>query len=170
LYDSTYQFVLASDASANFLLADASQASLYTFGTSENLVMSYGTNDTVFYYPDEMVAAGVSRFRHADFEHVPKSAQLVTMMPIQFDSSQGADPMYVAVDTQGDSFYPVLCNVDTSVSNTTSSALKVFLVKDPVNGLDVFNNTDLSYTTFGGAVTSNSCSLLWLTAKNVTAY
>jgi hypothetical protein len=63
----------------------------------------------MFYYPDIMDKYGVSRFRMNDYDHIPTTADFITLTPINDDGSDSTSRVYVAVDTSGDVFFTVVC-------------------------------------------------------------
>jgi len=82
LIDSTGGWVLANFDDGNFFLAPATEAADWTFASDENILVGDGNDLTFFYYPDEMDILGVSRWRLNDEQHVPKTADFITMAPI----------------------------------------------------------------------------------------
>lgn len=92
-----------------------------------------------------MTKFGVSRFRLSTQDAVPKTAEMVTLVPV--DYSEGASPkVYMALDSMGNSFFPVVCDVQGGAS-------KVFLVADSEAGLETLKGNGLRYIVTGGVVT-----------------
>lgn len=92
-----------------------------------------------------------------DYTHIPKTADLVTLIPLDADTSSDTPGIYVAADTKGNILYPVVC----SISGLES---KVFLVTDPDSGVKKLTQPELQYVITGGPV--SSCSLLALKTTN----
>jgi hypothetical protein len=100
----------------------------------------------MFYYPDVMDKYGVSRFRMNDYDHIPTTADFITLTPINDDGSDSTPGVYVAVDTSGDVFFTVVCLLQNQQA-------KIFLVKDLDAGVAALTSGDLEYTVTGGVAT-----------------
>lgn len=73
---------------------------------------------------------------------VPKTAEMVALVPV--DYSEGASPkVYMALDSLGNSFFPVVCDIQGGAS-------KVFLAQDSEGGLETLKGDGLRYIVTGG--------------------
>jgi hypothetical protein len=97
-----------------------------------------------------MAAYGVSRFRMNDYTHIPITADFISLVPVNVNSTTPADVkgqgVYVAVDTEGDMHYTVACLLQ-------GQEAKIFLVGDLETWMDVLMNSTLEYTVTEGVVT-----------------
>ncbi|KAI9760678.1 MAG: hypothetical protein M4579_001542 [Chaenotheca gracillima] len=152
ILDSTGAYQLSTDDSGNFGLVDASNAddALY-FASYQNVTISDESDRIFHYYPDTLSKFGVSRFRISDEDSVPKTADVVTLVPIDSDGSASTGGVYVAVNSNGDLLFPVICNIEDQAS-------KFFLVSDVTTGTERLTQADLRYIVTGGIV--SDCSFV----------
>ncbi|KAG5925798.1 hypothetical protein E4U42_003930 [Claviceps africana] len=109
------------------------------------------------YYRNTMSTLGVSRLRASGEDDVPHGAVAIALVPLQHPEQQPLE-LVVAVDPSHQVLYPVVCDfVDKS------SASKVFLVRDPVQGPAVLRRSDVIHSVTGGPVAE--CRLLALKEK-----
>ena len=98
------------------------------------------------YYPDLMEKYGVSRFRVSDETHIPKDADLAVLAPVDLDDSAGTPSVYGVLDTRGNAFLPITCDIGGEDS-------KVFLARGE-EGAKTLMGDELKYTVTGGIVQS----------------
>ncbi|KIW23961.1 uncharacterized protein PV07_09705 [Cladophialophora immunda] len=150
--DTGLLYNLAADDEGNVRIQDIDSE---TFGSAlfqvfDEVVVGDSEGRTLFYYSPEMSNYGVSRLRLGDSEHIPISSEIVGLVPFLVDdeTNDGAlDSVFVAMDTQGNEYWTVLCNY--ADGNTAS---KVFLVQDFDAGLDTLKNATLEQSVTGGAI------------------
>ncbi|GAM84710.1 hypothetical protein ANO11243_027110 [Dothideomycetidae sp. 11243] len=109
----------------------------------DHTVFTDANNNFLIYYPDTVDLYGVSRFRSAAWGSIPLTANLITLSTVTGANGTSA---LLAVDTQGDYFFPILCLFD-DLSN------KLFLVKNPTTDLQFVADQSLRYVVTGGVVT-----------------
>jgi len=145
--DTTNTYVLSSDDSGNMYLdsAAAGPSGDSTFALDTGLVVGDESDRFLHYYPDVMAAFNVSRIRLSTQDAVPVTSDIITLAPLDGDSENSAVSVYIAVDSKGDYFYPVTCNIEGQPS-------KVFIVADPVKGLETLLLEELRYIVTGGIV------------------
>ncbi|KAM4067201.1 hypothetical protein HRG_001186 [Hirsutella rhossiliensis] len=98
------------------------------------------------YYSAIISAAGVSRLRVADSHKTPKSSVPVLLTLYESPENQ-QEQFYVAVDSQEEAFYPLVCDYkDDRIGS------KVFLAKDPVQGVETLQSPDVEHSVTGGKV------------------
>ncbi|ORX34861.1 hypothetical protein BD324DRAFT_140973 [Kockovaella imperatae] len=153
LLDSTGKYNLAEFTDGNFYMIESDPDNVFTYASSDNLVFGDGEGDVFFYYPDEMAALGVSRFRQNDLKHIPLGADLITLAPINFDKKASTPGIYLGFDTSGNAFYPVICEM-------SGLSPKIFLVKDLKTGPTTLTDPALQYVVTGGVV--EVCNVLAL--------
>lgn len=152
IQDSTNQYLLSTDDDGTFNLQRAGDTDFgTTFLSFNNIVTSDDSKRIMHYYPDAMAKFGVSRFRMSTTDDFPKTADIVTLAPLNADDSTSTPGVYVAVDTKSQIFYPVVCNVQGQSS-------KLFLAMDPVGGLQTLMKEELRYILTGGVV--ENCSYI----------
>jgi hypothetical protein len=147
ILDSTGAYLLSNDNDGNFNLQLSCEQddSGISFATYHKVVVGDDSDWIMQYYPETMKKFGVSRFRMSSDQVLPESSDIVTLAPLDYDGSTDTHGVYLAVSTTGDFFYPVVCNINDQVS-------KIFLVEDPVKGLERLKNKDLRYIITGGVV------------------
>ncbi|KAK6339975.1 hypothetical protein TWF718_009362 [Orbilia javanica] len=111
----------------------------------DNLVVGTGDGRLLYTYVDELIEHGVSRFRLAPWERLPMSAEQVVIVP-----NNNVMTAYT-VEEKGSILYPVVCTYATQPS-------KVFLVKDPVEGVKKLESRELQDSITGGRV--NACAFI----------
>ncbi|KAF3176297.1 hypothetical protein TWF225_008752 [Orbilia oligospora] len=104
-----------------------------------NLVVGTSDGRLLYTYADELLEHGVSRFRLAPWERLPVSAEQVVIIP-----NNNAMTAYT-IEEKGTILYPVVCAY-------TSQPSKVFLVRDPIEGVKKLESRDLQDTITGGRV------------------
>jgi hypothetical protein len=115
------------------------------------VLVADGAQRLLHYYSNTMNATGVSRLRVADEESVPEGSVVVVFAAFRANNTGPSgnstdDGYYIAVDTDLNVFYPVLCTY------TDGSLSKMFVVTDPVAGLTVLQSADVEFSITGGAV------------------
>ncbi|RDW56394.1 hypothetical protein BP5796_13216 [Coleophoma crateriformis] len=117
--DSTGKYLLAAGDNGNFYVETKSVGRVdgaTIFALSDNIIVTDESDRFIFYYPDTMAKFGVSRVRLGNDTTFPKTADIVSLVPLDFDDSAVTPGVYVAVGTtQGTNaaktyFYPVICN------------------------------------------------------------
>ncbi|KAJ1566527.1 hypothetical protein HK405_009451 [Cladochytrium tenue] len=156
LVDVSGTYSLGEDEWGNFMLDDAANAGNYLFYSNDQLIDTDEQNNVFFYFPDEMTALGVSRFRVKNDTSVPKVADVVFLVPIDYDDSSNTTGVYVALNTNEDIFYTVACSI-TGIGN------KVFLVANITEGITTLQKTELEYVVTGGVV--ENCGLVMFASK-----
>ncbi|EKG21794.1 hypothetical protein MPH_00713 [Macrophomina phaseolina MS6] len=154
--DSTGAWYLSADADGALNLqaaADAASDGGVTFATYDNLTVSDDQDRVFHYHPDTMAALGVSRFRIGALEELPKGADMITLAPIDTDGSAETKGVVVALNSEGNAFYTVVCNV--------GDAAKVFLVADPDAGAAALEREGMQWIVTGGVATD--CSAMAFT-------
>ncbi|KAI1849170.1 hypothetical protein JX266_005131 [Neoarthrinium moseri] len=129
------------DATANNTLGDAGAY----WGSYDQIITSDGSARVLHYYPDTIDAYGVSRLRISPIDKMPKSSDCISLVPVNYDNSPSTPGVYVAVDTVGKLFWPIICNIAGQPS-------KIFVASDPVTGPAKLTDPDLRYTVTGGVV------------------
>lgn len=155
-------FTTLVDVQATFQLIPGNDGNLYAgaytagspsdsglFASYENIIVGDDQNQILHYYPDEMAVYNASRIRLSSPDVIPKTADAITLSPIDYDNSDSSNPVtYFAIDTKSNVYSLVLCDF----SNGADS--KVFIVNDQ-SGLDSLeNNVNIKYTVTGAPVTS----------------
>lgn len=113
-----------------------------------------GVHRSMHYYNDTMAKIGVSRLRVSDSSRVPRSSVTVAFVPL--DNPDGGQRLYVAADSKQGMFFPVVCDF------SDKSASKLFLVADPVEGVETLQRKGVEHSVTGGQVAA--CRLLPLKA------
>ena len=139
--------MLSSDDSGNIYLDSvaAGPSGDSTFALDTGLVVGDESDRFLHYYPDVMAVFNVSRIRLSTQDAVPATSDIITLAPLDGDSENSAVSVYIAVDSKGAYFYPVTCNIEGQPS-------KVFIVADPVKGLETLLMEELRYIVTGGVV------------------
>ncbi|KAH6658700.1 hypothetical protein BKA67DRAFT_558781 [Truncatella angustata] len=98
-----------------------------------------------------MNAFGVSRLRLSSIDEIPKGADIITLLPVNYDESDSTPGIYMAVDTKGNYFYIMACDIE-------GDAAKIFIASDPDAGAAKLAEADLRYIVTGGVV--QDCSFM----------
>ncbi|KAK6523327.1 hypothetical protein TWF281_001306 [Arthrobotrys megalospora] len=104
-----------------------------------NLVVGASDGRLLYTYPDELLEYGVSRFRLAPWERLPRTAEQVVIVP-----NNNAMTAYT-IEQKGRILYPVVCTY-------TTQPTKVFLALDPVEGVRKLEAAELRDKITGGRV------------------
>ena len=161
IQDISGAFVLAYDGRDNFLLqSTASALGQYPFTVEDGIVLGGDGDDVMFYYPDEMRALGVSRFRLGDLGAVPKTSEMIVLAPF---SADGEDVFLPVAATSGDLFSMVFCTYAGGLSS------KVFLVNDVSAGIATLMTTEAEYVVTGGVIDTCTPFALASTLPGITA-
>ncbi|KAL9036083.1 MAG: hypothetical protein Q9214_006293, partial [Letrouitia sp. 1 TL-2023] len=149
LTDRDGKLQLTSSDSGSLSLSPVSSTPVpgTVFASYNGMIVADSQDRLLHYYAPTMTAYGVSRLRVATLDHMPNTARLLSLAPIDFDNDPGTPSMVVAVDTQGGSYYLVLCTFD-------GGADKMFVVRDVDQGVDVLQSEEVRYTITGGVVKS----------------
>lgn len=153
-------FTTIVDVQNTFALAPGENGNLYAAAIdgTDNGTALFSLYDTVIvgddgerllhYYPDEMAVYNASRIRLSYEDQIPKTADVITLSPIDYDSTSSSNPsVYFAVDSKSNTYNLVLCDF----SNGADS--KVFIVNDE-SGIDALTgNVNMRYTVTGAPVT-----------------
>ncbi|KAH7052402.1 hypothetical protein B0J12DRAFT_785256 [Macrophomina phaseolina] len=141
IQDSTRQWHLASDSTGVFnLQAIGDQDGGLVFGSLTGVIASDASNRVMHYYPDQMRKLGVSRFLMSSVTSIPNGSDFISLVPI---STGRTTPVLMAVDSAGNSFYTVACNLD-------GNSNKIFLVSDINVGPTTLQGEDFWYIVAGG--------------------
>ncbi|KAK6836468.1 hypothetical protein PG987_006963 [Apiospora arundinis] len=149
LRDAMGQYLLSADSSGTFNLVPATSGDAdSTLVSFDNVATQDAAGRLFHYFPETMKAFGISRFRLADTEDWPRTADIVALAPVDHDDSPETPGVYVAADTQGGVFYTVVCNLKGGLPS------KVFLVDDPSEAkLEALKGKkELQWTVVGGVV------------------
>jgi hypothetical protein len=108
----TFQLIPGDDGNlfaATYTAGSSSDTGL--FGSYQNVVIGDDQERVLHYYPDEMAAYNASRIRLSSGDLIPKTADAITLSPIDSDGSDGENPTtYFAVTTKKDVYSLVVCN------------------------------------------------------------
>jgi hypothetical protein len=149
ILDSTGTYLLALADNGNFVLDPASNpTSNDVFASINQTVSSDFEEDLMWYYPDEMAAFNVSRFRMGSQYVIPKTSDVISLVPLDYED--GTPPIYVAVDTKDNVFYTMVC------SYADDTPAQIFLAADPEAGATKLADPGLMYILTGGVV--SECS------------
>lgn len=151
--DTTGQLQLLSTDNGNMYMSTNFTGA--NFASDGTVALGDSTGKMFLYYPDVMAAFGVSRFRLGAWGSIPHGARLLTLTPL----NNSGTTVFVAVDTLGNYFFPVLCTYEGATRP------KVFLVKDPTADLSFILDTQLRFTVTGGVVAQ--CNPLAFTSKDL---
>ncbi|KAL9107491.1 MAG: hypothetical protein Q9227_007593 [Pyrenula ochraceoflavens] len=148
--DSTGRYTLSTDESGSFHIVSASTLDpAATFLSYDNVVLSDMSGRIMRFYPDTMAAFNVSRFRLSSTDAWPKTSEMVSLVTVDYDNDPATPAVSVASDTLSHYYYTVLCNLQGQYS-------KVFLVADPVAGVEILKREDLQHIMTGEVVTDCS--------------
>ncbi|KAH7324936.1 hypothetical protein B0I35DRAFT_425228 [Stachybotrys elegans] len=146
-------YAMAIEGAKNPSCADA-----FTF--MEKALVSDGAKRVMHYYNNTMSVVGVSRLRAEEASSIPSTGVVVALAPYEGDSDAN---LYLAVDPQGEVFYPMVCEYKDG------TAAKLFLAKDPVIGAQTLASPAVQHSITGGEV--SRCSPLELTkGANASGY
>ncbi|KJZ70900.1 hypothetical protein HIM_09693 [Hirsutella minnesotensis 3608] len=110
----------------------------------DDLVAFDGAQKIMQYDNNTMSKLGVSRLRLRSGQEVTKSGVAVVLGLYTNTTSQ--DSYYLAVNPDGQVFYPVVCDYEDK------NGPKVFLASDPDSGVDMLSSQDVRLSITGGAV------------------
>lgn len=105
-------------------------------------------------YTSELNSLNVSRIRLSDETTFPKSGLLVGLVGV----STGGSNLMMAMDTNGGIYYLATCNLQ-------NQSTKLFVVKDPDQGLTVLSTPIASWTVTGGV--ASNCALVGINPPSV---
>lgn len=149
--DLSGQYLLLATPNGSFHLASASDSAAtdpgLTFASYDNVTVSDDADRILHYYPDLMAAFGVSRFRISGSDAIPKTAEIITLVPFNYDDDDATPGVLMAADTAGNVFYTVACNIRGQVS-------KLFLANNPDEGVKTLEREDLQFIVTGGVVSN----------------
>jgi hypothetical protein len=144
----TFQLIPGDDGNlfaATYTAGSSSDTGL--FGSYQNVVIGDDQERVLHYYPDEMAAYNASRIRLSSGDLIPKTADAITLSPIDSDGSDGENPTtYFAVTTKKDVYSLVVCNFANSANS------KVFLVADQTGLDNLETNVHMKFTVTGAPV------------------
>ncbi|RDW59947.1 hypothetical protein BP6252_13034 [Coleophoma cylindrospora] len=156
--DSTGKYLLAAGDNGNFYVETKTAVQVdgaTLFALSSNIIVTDESDRFIFYYPNTMAQFGISRLRLGNDTTFPRTADIVSLVPLDFDDSAVTPGVYVAVGTNQAAnaaktyFYPVICNYESQVS-------KIFLVNDVKLGVLKLADPTMRYIVTGGVVTNCS--------------
>ena len=140
---NTYSLVSDPD-SGNLYVGVAGQGTY--FAAVDGFVIGDDSDNYLHYHPDVMAAYNVSRIRLSDETAIPKTADIVSLAPVDYDDSSATPNVYAAIDTMGNVFVTITCDIEGEDS-------KVFLARDAEEGIKMLQEQKLRYTVTGGVVT-----------------
>ncbi|KJZ80482.1 hypothetical protein HIM_00332 [Hirsutella minnesotensis 3608] len=111
-----------------------------------NVIVADGAFKALHYYEATMAAAGVSRLRVSDAHEMPKSG-VPTLLALYTNPANQQEQYYVAVDSKEEVYYPLVCDFVEEHSGS-----KVFLAKDPEQGIKTLQSPDVEHSITGGQV------------------
>ncbi|KAI9162978.1 hypothetical protein HJFPF1_04573 [Paramyrothecium foliicola] len=105
----------------------------------EDALVADGTSRALHYYNNTMAILGISRLRIDHESRTPEGGVLIAWAP------DVKNKMYIAVDPDDNFFYPIACAYENGNA-------KVFLAKDPEEGVKTLKSKDVQYSITGGKV------------------
>ena len=157
-----YEHSLLVDPTASFMIISCSNGNLYPlsvespdnpacselWATYDDILVADGAERLAHYYNNTMSVLGVSRLRVEDETDIPAGGVVVGFAPYADDGSyEDGSYMYMAVDPYGDVFYLMVCDYEDATLGS-----KIFLAKDPEEGVETLKSEDVMYTVTGGKV------------------
>lgn len=144
-------FALAPGTNGNLLAAavDGTNNGSALFATYQNVIIGDDGERILHYYPDEMAVYNASRIRLSYEDQTPKTADVITLSAIDYDSSDSSNPsVYFAVDSKSNVYSLVLCDF----SNGADS--KVFVVNGESGIESLTKNGNMRFTVTGAPVSA----------------
>lgn len=139
-------------------LTDLTDGITFVADVSESAVMGDSIGRLLYYFPDTIAAVGASRLRLGAWGSIPKTAELVMLLPWVSASNQ---TILVAIDSSFNVFYPFVCGIEGQLN-------KLFLVSNATTGSDVLVDPDLTYTVVGGV--AQQCLSLAMVAEGLSGF
>ena len=125
--DTSNTYSLAADPDGGNIYISAAGQGTY-FASVSSFIVGDDSDNFLHYYPDVMAAYNVSRLRLSPKTAMPKTADLVAFAPVDTDGSGDTASVYAALDTLGNVFVTVVCDIEGQNS-------KLFLVRDAEQGV-----------------------------------
>jgi hypothetical protein len=161
------EFALLTTPSGNTIVVSCSDGNLYPVSASgtdnkacselwasdEDIVIYDGSSKLMHYYSNTMNALGVSRLRVDSDEEVPMGSVVVAWVP-RYDSPDSDNYLYLAVDPEYNAFWPIVCDY------ADGRASKIFLARNPSDGIALLMSEELIYSVTGGRV--SKCQVISL--------
>ena len=141
LYDTSSSVQLIGSADGNLYLTAYNPNSApvpgSSFGSYQSVVITDAQNHLILFYPSQIAAYNVSRFRLAnDTFHIPRTSRMLSLTPVSV-YNQG---IYVGVDTLGNFYNLVWCNM-------ASGKAKVFVTAGDTNAaIALLQSNSLDWT------------------------
>ena len=110
-----------------------------------SFVIGDDSDNYLHYYLDVMAVYNVSRLRLSPQKAIPKTADLVALVSVDTDGSGETTSVYAALDTLGNVFVIIACDIEGQNS-------KLFLVRDMKQGVATLKEEKLRWTVTGGVV------------------
>ena len=142
--DTSKTYSLAAEPEGGNIYISAAGQGTY-FASVLVFIIADNSDNYLHYYPDVMAAYNVSRLRLSPETAIPKTADMVGLAPVDTDGSGETASVYTALDTSGNVFITVVCDIEGQDS-------KMFLVKDPEQGVAMLKEEKLRWTVTGGVV------------------
>lgn len=163
LYDTTKSVQLIAGDDGNLYLSGYSEtasppAAGFLSASGSGMVSGDLQDHAFVYYPQEIHTYNVSRIRLVEDPYIPTGSLLLTLTPLDINGRG----IYAAIDTLGNSFQLVWCNIAPASRDQTLSA-KVFLVKDPDAATVILTTPVLKFTITAGV--TESCNPLMLISE-----
>jgi hypothetical protein len=130
----------------NFYLYEPSDSTANFYAVNDSVITSTPFEEFFFFYPDVMTAYGVSRLRHGTIDHLPVTADIITLAAVTLN---GTTSTLVPATPDGKFYYTTICNYEDDALPT-----KLFIVADIEKGPERLQADDLQFTVTGGKVTS----------------
>ncbi|KAI3530231.1 hypothetical protein CSPX01_14965 [Colletotrichum filicis] len=154
-----YEYSLLVDPTGSTMIISCSNGNLYAvvtdgpdndlcselWATQDDALIYDGAQRLMHYYDNTMTKLGVSRLRVEPELEGPTGSVVVAWAPY-YDGPGSEEYYFVAIDPLDEIFYPVVCDYVDGQSS------KLFLVRDPVVGIETLKSPDLIYTVTGGRV------------------
>ena len=143
IVDLSNSYQLQADTDGNLYLGDIGSSA--AFVSDQGFVLGDDAEQWFHYYPDVMAKYNVSRLRVSSSDAIPKDADFVALVPVDYDDNPTTPSVYAGLDTTGGIFFTLTCNIQGQAS-------KIFLATDPVEGAKMLMEEKLRYTVTGGVV------------------
>ncbi|KAL2881570.1 hypothetical protein SGCOL_003137 [Colletotrichum sp. CLE4] len=172
-----YEYSLLIDPTGSTMIISCSNGNLYAvvtdgpdndlcselWATQDDALIYDGAQRLMHYYGNTMTKLGVSRLRVEPELEGPTDSVVVAWAPY-YDGPGSEEYYFVAIDPLDEIFYPVVCDYVEGQSS------KLFLVRDPVEGIETLKSPDLMYTVTGGRVRDCFALVLMQGIRDTASY
>ena len=155
--ENNIQIILADDDNLYLdpISTDAADPGGNAFMVLDGFIAGAVNGEVFHYYRDSMDTYGVSRFRASYVSEIPKTGDALFLKPIG-----DGDDSIVAVDTQGNVFFIMTCQIPSRGTMT-------FLAKDPDAGAITLQSAEVQNTITGGLVSECFLAPLVMQATSI---